>query len=139
MDEKRLFVLSHDLARQRAIECVSRAPAGWKVLVSPQNRSDEASARFHAMCGDVAKQATWLGKRRTPVQWKVLFVSAHAHATNEETEVIPGLEGEFINIRESTTQMSQRRMLSLIQYVRAWGDQNGVHWTEPVHYEESSR
>lgn len=136
--EKRLFVLAHDRARANAVEFVRTAPAGWKVLVSAPNRTDEASARFHAMCNDVSKQCTWAGKRRTPVQWKVLFVSGHAVATQEETEIIPGLEGEFLNVRESTTQMSQRRMLSLIAYVRAWGDTQGVVWSEPVHHPEEN-
>jgi hypothetical protein len=34
-------------------------------------------------------------------------------------EVIPGLEGEFVNIRESTAHMSKPRASSLIEYAVA--------------------
>jgi uncharacterized protein YbdZ (MbtH family) len=137
--EKRLFILVNDNVRANAIEFVRAAPAGWKVLVSEKNRTDEASARFHAMCNDVSKQCLWHGKRRTQVQWKSLFVSGHAIATKEEVEMVPGLENEFLNIRESTAQMSQRRMLSLISYVQAWGDNQGVRWKAPDYRLEENR
>ena len=61
-----------------------------------------------------------MGKPRTAKEWKVLLVSGHAVATKEETEVVPGLEGEFINIRESTALMSVRRGASLIEYSLAF-------------------
>ncbi|MDO9982934.1 recombination protein NinB, partial [Glaesserella parasuis] len=35
-------------------------------------------------------------------------------------------EGELVNIRESTAQMSVKRMASLIEYVQAYCDLNGV-------------
>jgi hypothetical protein len=127
----RLFILSHDEARRRAQQAVQEAPEGFKVVISEPSANDGQKARFHAMVGDLARQMKWCGKWRTPAQWKVLVISGHAMATQEEVEVVPGLEGEFLNIRESTTQMSKRRMSSLIEYVRAYGDNSGVEWSEP--------
>ncbi|WP_323053141.1 recombination protein NinB [Klebsiella pneumoniae] len=46
-------------------------------------------------------------------------------------EVVPGLEGEFCAIRESTAKMGIRRMTSLIEYSRAFAVQNGV---QPVKF-----
>jgi hypothetical protein len=126
-----MFTLVHPEARRRALACIAEAPDGFRVTVQPAKRTDGQSDRFHAMVGDVAKQCMWQGKKRTPLQWKVLFVSAHAVATGEGAEMLPGLEGEFVNIRESTAQMSVRRGASLIEYVQAWGDDHGVRWTEP--------
>lgn len=37
-----------------------------------------------------------------------------------------GLEGEVINLRESTAHMSVRRLASLIEYVQAWAASNDV-------------
>jgi hypothetical protein len=128
----KVFILAHAEARRRAIRAVQEAPDGYKVLISEPRRTDGQNARFHAMVDDIARQREWMGKKRTADQWKVLLVSGHAIATQEGSEILPGLEGEFVNLRESTAQMSVRRGASLIEYTRAYGDINGVKWSEPV-------
>ena len=40
--------------------------------------------------------------------------------------MVIGLEGEVINLRESTAQMSVKRLASLIEYVQAWAVENDV-------------
>jgi hypothetical protein len=94
-------------------------------------RSLDQNAKFHAICSDVAKQAQYMGKRLTPAQWKVLFISGHAMATGIGAEVVPGLEGEFVNIRESSAKMSKCRMTSLIEYVMAWCAENSIEINLP--------
>ena len=86
------------------------------------------------MIGDVSKQAEWLGKKRTAQEWKVLFVSGHSVATKQCAELVPGLENEFVNIRESTARMSKARVNSLIEYVYAFGSANGVEWREATQW-----
>lgn len=123
--------------RAQAIRAIQAIPANevYECDLKPwkHNRTLEQSAKFHAMCGDVAKQALFMGKKLALEQWKVLFVSGHAVATKEGAEVVPGLEGEFVNIRESTAQMKTHRMASLIEYTQAWGDQNNIQWTDTTY------
>lgn len=102
-----------------------------EVRVGPETRTGEQNAKFHAMAGDFAKAGMqWAGKPRNLKQWKVLLVSGHAMATGEGSDMVPGLEGEFVNLRESTAAMSRRRGASLIDYTQAMGDQMGVKWSE---------
>ena len=79
---------------------------------------------------DVANQAEFMGRKLSMEQWKVLFISGHAIATNQKADVVPGLEGEFVNIRESSAKMSVSRMASLIEYVTAYGVANGVKFND---------
>lgn len=124
---KRWFVLSHAQARQNALDCVRDAPEGYRVTVEPPKRSLDQSARFHAICGDLAKSGLhWAGKPRDAAAWKTLLVSGHAVATKLGAEMVPGLEGEFVNIRESTALMSKARSSSLIEYAQAFCAENGV-------------
>lgn len=118
----RRFVLAHDPARARASSYVLYdAPDGAEVIVKEPTRTSEQNAKFHAICSDLARsQVMWAGKRRTADQWKVLLVSGHAVATKEGSEIVPGLEGEFINLRESTALMSKKRGSSLIEYAQAF-------------------
>ena len=94
--------------------------------VRPETRSDRQNRLLHALFADVAAQALWMGQKRTPAEWKVLFVSGHSVATKQGAELVPGLEGEFLNLRESTARMGKARMASLLDYVMAWCAQNGV-------------
>ena len=121
MSDKRLFVLAHLEARKRAAKAVAEAPEGYRVCIEPPKRNGEQNAKFHAICSDIAKSGVeWAGKRRTAEQWKVLLVSGHAQATKEGAEMVPGLEGEFVNLRESTALMSVKRSSSLIEYAQAY-------------------
>lgn len=98
------------------------------VTIGNESRNEQQSRKFHAMCGDVARQCQWAGKKRTADQWKLLLVSGHAVATKQPADCVPGLEGEFLNLRESTAKMGVRRMASLIEYAYAFGAENGVQW-----------
>lgn len=126
------FILAHDQARQGAVRAVQQAEAGKVVKITDARRGEDQSARFHAMCGDVAKQAKWCGRKLTLAQWKVLFISGHSVVTGAGADVVPGLENEYVNIREATSQMGVKRMASLIEYVSAWGANNGVEFKEPA-------
>lgn len=96
------------------------------IEIKPETRSTAQNRLMHALIGDIARQAEWLGKRRTPDEWKVLLVSGHAVATKQGAEMVPGLEGEFVNIRESTARMSRARASSLCEYIIAWSAAHDV-------------
>lgn len=123
---KKLFILVHDVARLRAMEAVNEAPDGYAVRISPPTRNLEQNAKFHAICGDLAAKLPYAGKKRTLEQWKFLLISGHSVATKEETEIIPGLEGEFLNLRESSAKMTVARMSSLIEYSVAYCAMNDI-------------
>lgn len=125
------FYLITDRVKAKAIEAVRSADSGCVVTVSEPKRSVDQNAKFHAICSDLAKSdLKWAGKRRTLEEWKVLLVSAHSVATNTPGEIIPGIEGEFVAIRESTARMGVRRAASLIEYALAFCADKGVELTE---------
>lgn len=55
---RQLFILAHDIARQRAVEAVRVAPAGFRVEVSEPKRNADQNAKFHAMRNDIAQLVT---------------------------------------------------------------------------------
>lgn len=125
---KQLFILQpypHP-ARNNALEAIRNAPEGMVVTLAPKTRSSEQNALLHALLSEISKRCEFGGKRRTPEQWKLIMVSGHSIATGRAAEVVPGLEGEFLNLRESTASMSVKRLGSLVEYVQAWCADNGV-------------
>lgn len=129
MSERQFFRLVHDTARQMAVRAVARAPEGMVVEIKPKTRSLDQNARLHAMLADVSKQALFHCRWLSPDEWKILFISGHAIATKQEAEIVPGLEGEFVNIRESSASMSVSRLNSLMTYIEAWAADNGVRFS----------
>ncbi|MDE2098920.1 MAG: recombination protein NinB [Patescibacteria group bacterium] len=116
-----IFNLVHPEARARAIQAVKEAPEGYRVTIKEQTRNLDQNAIFHALCNDLERSGLeWAGKPRKLEDWKALLVSGHAIATKQGGEVIPGIEGEFVAIRESTARMGKRRASSLIEYTQAF-------------------
>lgn len=101
-------------------------------------RSEEQNAKLHAMLGDIAKQKTFNGKKLSIEQWKMIFVSGHRIATGGQAEMAVGIEGEVINLRESTAQMGVKRMASLIEYISAWSAENNVKFKDWVCYQNAA-
>jgi len=104
--------------------------------VRPESRTLDQNAHFHALCGDIARSGIeWFGKPRKADEWKVLLVSGHAKATKQEADVVPGLEGELVNLRESTARMSRQRASSLIEYTLAFCAEHGVELRDSRQWE----
>lgn len=121
------FTLRNDHIRHNAISAILNAPDNARVTIAEEKRSGDQNAMLHALLSDLARShVEWAGKRRTLEEWKVLMVSGHAVATGQGGEVVPGIEGEFVSIRESTARMSVARASSLIEYVLAFCVGNGV-------------
>ena len=121
MADKRIFRLVHNEARERAVKHIWEAPDGYTVTVQEPFRNLEMNAKFHAICSELEKaKVQWFGKARDAAAWKVLLVSGHAVVTKEGADIVPGLEGEQVNIRESTALMSKTRGASLIDYAEAF-------------------
>jgi hypothetical protein len=124
---KRTFILSHDVARQRAVDAVREAPVGFAVSVSEPKRNLDQNARMWAMLHDISAQVDWYGKRLTPEDWKHVFSSSL-----RKLEVVPNLDGTgFVALGLSTSRMSVREMSDLIELMFAFGAERDVAWTDP--------
>jgi hypothetical protein len=117
-------VITGSVAREAIQRIIGAAPEGSVVVIREGSRTLEQNAMFHALCTEASKHCSFMGKARTPQEWKILFVSGHAKATGAPSEIVAGLEGEWLNIRESTAAMGKKRMNSLIEYTEAYLSQN---------------
>ncbi|WP_349629711.1 recombination protein NinB [Escherichia coli] len=91
------------------------------IRITDYKRNLDQNAKFYAMVADISRQVQWCGRWLKPEQWKVLLISGHAVATKQEADVLPGLEGEYVNIRESSAQMWDRTLLWIAPAVRRRG------------------
>ncbi|WP_314186418.1 recombination protein NinB [Aggregatibacter kilianii] len=134
MTDKQTFFLRNEQVRSNCQAFIQDLPTDDKkplvIKIQPMTRNLEQNNKLHAMLSDISKQCEFGGEKRDINTWKMIFCSAHRIATGDKAEMAIGLEGEVINLRESTAQMSVKRMASLIEYVTAWGVQNGVKFND---------
>lgn len=134
MEAKQRFFLRNARIQQNAIGIIHSLALDDKnpvvVEIKPLTRTLAQNAKLHAMLGDIAKQCEFQGKKRDIETWKMIMVSAHKIATGGQAEMAIGLEGEVINLRESTAQMGVKRLASLIDYVEAWAAEQGVRFSD---------
>jgi len=127
MDEARVIQIREPYDYQRAQSAVARAPMGHVVTIRPPTRSTEQNAALHRLLQAIVKaRYKWAGRTWSIDDWRAIMVSAHAKATNRPGEIVPGLGGEFVVLRRSTTRMSVAELSSLIEYVTAWCVSNGI-------------
>ena len=94
------------------------------VEVKKETRSLEQNARMWAMLTDVSKQVVWYGRKLTPEDWKHVFT-----ASLTKQEVVPGIDGGFVVLGKSTSQMTKAEMSELQELMQAFGAQQGVKFT----------
>ncbi|MFZ7202390.1 recombination protein NinB [Avibacterium avium] len=121
METKQRFFLRNARIQQNAIGVIHSLTLDEKspavVEIKPLTRTLAQNAKLHAMLGDIAKQCEFQGKKRDIETWKMIMVSAHKIATGGQAEMAIGLEGEVLNLRESTAQMGVKR----------WREMNGLN------------
>ena len=96
------------------------------VEVKKETRSLEQNARMWAMLTDVSKQVNWYGRKLAPENWKDVLTAALT-----KQEVVPGIDGGFVVLGKSTSQMTKAEMSELQELMQAFGAQQGVKFTAP--------
>jgi hypothetical protein len=122
---KRTFILAHDQARRNAVRFVAEAPVGYCVTVSEPTRNLEQNAAMWAMLTDVSEQVVWHGRRLGPESWKHIFTSSL-----KKQDVVPGLDGGFVVLGQSTSTMTKREMSDLLELIQAFGAQHDVRFNQ---------
>lgn len=125
MPSGQFVVLTGPVGRERAKLLVDRAPEGCVVNIRQPTRTDDQNAKMWAMLSDVS-QAMPEGRRHTPEDWKAIFMNA----CGWEVQFIEGLDGRPFPQGFRSSRLTKKQMSDLIEYIQAFGDQQGVVWSD---------
>ena len=121
------LVMTGREVREKAIRWIQKAPAGTRVEFKQAQRSLEQNDRMWAMLTDIVCQHDF-GRPNTTDQAKVVFL----HACGKEFSVLPSLNGKsFVPYGQSSSDLSVGEMSDLIDFMFAWGAENGIVWSDP--------
>lgn len=125
-DVKQVFVLAHDVARQRAQQAVQSAQDGYVVTISEPTRNLDQNARLWASLSEISEQVIWHGRKLDAESWKHIFTSSL-----KRMDVVPNLEGTgFVALGLSTSKMSKREFSDLIELINAFAAERGIELRE---------
>lgn len=126
---RHLITLNSSADRARVVKYAAQAPPGTRVEFKAAKRTLPQNDRMWAMLTDISAQKEHHGKKYTPDQWKVIFMSA----CGREVQFIPALDGSgFIPWGQSSSDLSKDEMSELIEFMMAWGTENGVVFHDGV-------
>ncbi len=157
MNDRRVYILAHDTARRLAAAYCMNAPEGYVCTIEQPKKSRVQEEKYHAMIGDIAASCKFRGKSISREDWKRLLIAAFVYVKREEAQekgepnpfpedwrIVPGLVGDGVVQLGVPSRMFSKRIASeFIEYLYAWGTENGAVWSEsenfPTEYLRESR
>ena len=127
------IILVGERQREYAHQLLAVAPLGHEVKITPPAKSREQEKHYWALCGDMAKQATFNGAKLDADSWMSLFMDALLKG--EGRTIIPSLDGQrFVQLNRSTKRLKKHEASTLIEMIYAEGHHRGVLFPDYKHY-----
>lgn len=101
--------------------------AGHKMVmeIKPVTRSLEQNSKMWACLTDISKQVNWYGHKLSPDDWKHVL-----SASLRKQRAVPGIDGGFVVVGLSTSQMTIAEMSEMIELAHAFGADHGVKFND---------
>jgi hypothetical protein len=114
---------------------VKEAIKGGKHLsleIKAVNKSREQEEKYHAMIGDIAKQAKHLGSVWDAESWKRFLLWQYAKDNDlNQGQIVPSLDGTgIVQLGLQSRHFSKEEASEFVEWLHAWGAENGITFTE---------
>ena len=100
-----------------------------RLSIKPETRSTAQNARMWSMLEEVAQQVTWHGRKLSKEDWKNVF-----SASLKKQDAVPGIDGGFVVLGQSTSKMTIREMSDLMALMEAFGAEHEVRFSAPENW-----
>lgn len=133
---RQIVTLANDRLLDRAIFLVREAwqkRPGSRIEIKGPKRSESQNSAMWAMLGDLAAGLVWNGLQLDAEEWKLVMLDALRREHRDQMKLVPNTDHTgFVNISgASSSDLDHSEMRDLLTIIRAFGDQQGVEWSEP--------
>jgi len=100
--------------------------------IKDATKSRHQEEKYHAMIGEVAKQAQHLGAKWDAESWKRLLVDQFCKDNGLKTgAVIPNLAGDgIVQLGMQTRNFTKEQASEFVEWLFAWGAEHGVTYEQ---------
>lgn len=91
-------------------------------------RSSQQNKMFHAILGQIAKQASHLGSKWSTDDWKRLHLyNWHRERGQRPSQLVQALDGDgLVQLGLQSSKLTKDEAIEFTEYLMAWCAQNGV-------------
>ena len=114
----------HKALSQAWTECLKPMLIGGHRMVlevKKETRSSEQNRRLWAMLTEVSQQVDWYGQKLSAEDWKHVFT-----ASLKKQRAVPGIDGGFVVLGQSTSKMTKAEMTELQDLIEAFAAERGI-------------
>jgi hypothetical protein len=100
--------------------------------IKDATKSRHQEEKYHAMIGEIAKQAQHLGAKWDAESWKRLLVDQFCKDNGLKTgAVIPNLSGDgIVQLGQQTRKFTKEQASEFVEWLHAWGAEHGVTYEQ---------
>ena len=125
--EKQTYLLRNSSVKQNCITAIQQLPTDTdkplQVTIQEDTRSLAQNRMLWACLHDISQQVVWYGRKLDSESWKNIFSAAQ-----HQQDTVPGINGGFVVLGQSTSKMRVSEMRDLIEIIFAFGAEQGVKW-----------
>lgn len=126
---KQQFHLVNDTIKQNAINFIRELPVDAKrpliLDIKEMTRTLAQNRMLWSCLNDVADQVVWYGQKLNSESWKHIF-----SASLNGQQTVPGIDGGFVVLGQSTSKMRVSEMRDLITLIHAFGAERHVNFSD---------
>jgi hypothetical protein len=115
---------------------VKEAIKGGKQLsleIKEISKTREQERLYHAMIGDIAKQAQHMGAKWDAETWKRLLVDKYVREIGLHSQIMANLDGNgLVQLGFQTRNFTKEQASEFVEWLYSWGANNGITFEEKL-------
>lgn len=127
--EKQTYLLRNSSVKQNCIIAIQQLPTDsdrpLQITIQEDTRSLAQNRMLWACLNDISQQVVWYGRKMDAESWKHVFSAAL-----KQQETVPGINGGFVVLGQSTSKMRVSEMRDLITIIHAFGAEHNVRFSD---------
>jgi hypothetical protein len=96
--------------------------------IKPASKSRDQEQKYHAIIGDIAKQAQHMGAKWSAEDWKRMLVWQYCKDNQLDCgKVVPSLDMTgIVQLGRQTRKFTKEQASEFVSFLICWCDQNGI-------------
>ena len=126
IDQQQASALMHSLWPK--VKAALAAGRKLTLEVKDASKSREQEEKYHAIIGDIAKQAQHMGAKWSPDDWKRLLVDLYCVEKQlPNGKVVPSLDMTgIVQLGMQTRHFTKEQASEFVEFLLAWCAENGI-------------
>ena len=95
--------------------------------INPASKSRPQEEKYHAIIGEIAKQAQHMGATWDAETWKRLLVDKYCREIGLNSQIMANLDNNaIIQLGIQTRKFTKEQASEFVEFLLAWSSENGV-------------